>query len=643
LDFIVGTAGHIDHGKTSLVRALTGVDVDRLPEEKRRGITIDLGFAELDLGDVRFGFVDVPGHERFVKNMLAGAHGIDILALIIAADEGVMPQTREHFEICRLLETKTGLIVLTKTDLVDAELLELVRLDVAELVQNSFLENAPVVAVSTKTGAGVEDLKQILRDVAGKIPARKNETVARLPVDRAFSVKGFGAVVTGTLVAGEIAENDELEVLPAGKKTRVRGVQTHGKTVSAARAGQRAAVNLGGVEAAEVARGDLLAPVGALRPTQIFNAEIEVLKDAPRNLKTRQRVRVHVGTSEVLARAQILDESHIEIAAGDKGFVQLRLEAMVVAIPGERFIVRSYSPQRTIAGGRIVETLAARARRKDAPLTKKRLQNWLVADEIGDRQAQLCIVLETADAHGLTRANLQARTGWRDAVLQTAIDKNLERKAIVAADAVFIARAPFEKLAEKTLAEIREYHRREPLARGLQRETLRERVFANLPAEIFRTILQSLEQKRQIAAEKDVVRALSYAQKLSPEDAAIKKKIAEIYDAARLEVPALDNVLMQATAGTKIGKEHARKLFQLFLDAGELVKVAPELYFRSSDLNLLIEKIRRFAAEKTADRMIDVAVFKDLAGVSRKYAIPLLEYFDAARVTRRAGDKRLVL
>jgi selenocysteine-specific elongation factor len=320
LDIIVGTAGHIDHGKTALVKALTGVDADRLPEEKKRGITIDIGFAELDLEDVKIGFVDVPGHERFVKNMLAGASGIDLVALVVAADSGVMPQTREHFEICRLLEIKSGLIVLTKIDLVDdIELLELVRLEVAELVENSFLENAPVIAASAKTGAGLAELKETLKNIALETPARKNETVTFLPIDRSFSVKGRGAVVTGTLVSGEINEANELDILPLKRKVRVRGLQTHGVAVKSARAGQRTAVNLGGVEHAEIARGMVLTEKDVLRPTQIFDAEIEVLKDAKKSLKSRQRVRVHIGTIEALARVQVLDESN-EIAAGHEEF-----------------------------------------------------------------------------------------------------------------------------------------------------------------------------------------------------------------------------------------------------------------------------------------------------------------------------------
>ncbi|HEX8338126.1 MAG TPA: selenocysteine-specific translation elongation factor, partial [Pyrinomonadaceae bacterium] len=302
---IVGTAGHIDHGKTTLVRALTGVDADRLPEEKRRGITIDLGFAELDLGDVRVGFVDVPGHERFVKNMLAGAHGLDLVALVIAADEGVMPQTREHFDICRLLGVRAGLVVLTKSDAVDEELLELVRLEASELVAGSFLEGAPVVAASARTGQGLEELKGALRASALAAPERSADAVARLPVDRSFTMRGFGAVATGTLVAGEIREGEELELLPAGARVRVRGLQVHGSSVREARAGQRTAVNLGGIETAGVERGMVLAPVGRLRPTQILDARLSVLADAPRPLRTRQRVRVHHGTAEALARVAV--------------------------------------------------------------------------------------------------------------------------------------------------------------------------------------------------------------------------------------------------------------------------------------------------------------------------------------------------
>lgn len=637
MDIIVGTAGHIDHGKTALVKALTGVDADRLPEEKKRGITIDIGFAELDLGGVRIGFVDVPGHERFVKNMLAGASGIDLVALVVAADAGVMPQTREHFEICRLLETKSGLIVLTKTDLVDAELLELVKLDAAELVENSFLQNAPVVAVSAKTGAGVEELKSTLKNLALKIPARRNETIARLPVDRAFSVKGFGAVATGTLVSGEINEGDELEILPSGKTARARGLQTHGKAAKIVRAGQRAAINLGGVDRAEINRGMVLAHKGILRPTQIFDASVEVLKNAAKSLKTRRRVRVHVGTIEALARVQILNERN-EIAAGEKDFVQLRLEMPVAVVPNEHFIIRSYSPQTTIAGGRVLDNAAIRHRRRDIENTRRFLENLSEAD----RAAQAKLYLEMWSERGATFADLQARTGWRTEILRDAIRENVERKRIVEAEDFFIARTPFENLKTKTVAEVEAFHHREPLARGIGRETLREKIFSSLPPEIFRATLQNLEASGKIAAEKDTVRLASHSLELTKEETVLRERLREIYRAARLEPPKLEDALKGATADTKISRDAARKVFQLLLNAGELVKISEEFYFARATVDALLERLKTFAAASD-DRLIDVPSFKEIAGVSRKYAIPLLEFFDRERITRRAGERRLIL
>ncbi|MEZ5427130.1 MAG: selenocysteine-specific translation elongation factor [Pyrinomonadaceae bacterium] len=638
-DIIVGTAGHIDHGKTALVKALTGVDADRFPEEKERGITIDIGFAELELGDARIGFVDVPGHERFVKNMLAGANGIDLVALVVAADEGVMPQTREHFEICRLLETKTGLIILTKKDLVDSELLEIAELDVAELVENSFLRNAPVIPVSAKTGEGVEKLKETLGALAQTIPDRKNETVPRLPIDRSFSVKGFGAVVTGTLISGEIREGDELEILPTGKKVRVRGLQTHGKTVPVARAGQRTAVNLGGIEHSEIERGMVLAEKDILRPTQIIDARVEVLAGAGRPLRSRQRVRVHLGTIEALARLQVLNERG-EISPGEKDFAQIRLEIPVAAVPGERFILRSYSPQTTVAGGLILDALAAKHRRRDFDRTRGFLSGLI--ETAADRTGQIKLYLETAGPGGASFADLQARTGWRGPVLKTAVEKNVEKKGVIEAGAFFVARTPFDELKEKTIGQIEDFHRREPLARGILRETLRENLFAHLPPEVFRTVLQFLENEKRIAAEKDVVRAAGHSLELTDDEKLLRQRLEKIYNTAGLEVPKLDEALSDAARSAGSNSAHARKIFQLLINSGQIAKVSEEFYFAAATLDALIEKLRRFA-DKTEDRLIDVPAFKDLAGISRKYAIPLLEYLDLQKITRRAGDKRLIL
>lgn len=634
---IVGTAGHIDHGKTTLVRALTGVDADRLPEEKRRGITIDLGFAELDLGDVRLGFVDVPGHERFVKNMLAGAHGIDLVALVIAADEGVMPQTREHFDICRLLGVSSGLVVITKSDAVDEELLGLVRAEAEELTAGSFLEGAPVLDVSARTGRGIDGLKGALREAALGVPARSAETVTRLPVDRAFTMRGFGAVVTGTLISGEVSEGQELELLPGALRARVRGVQVHGSPVRAAVQGQRTAVNLGGVEVASVERGMVLAPAGRLRPTQIFDARVRLLADAPRSLRTRQRVRVHHGTAEVLARVAVLEESG-EIAPGSEGFAQLRLESPVVALPGDRFIVRTYSPQRTFAGGEVLDAHAQKHRGRERAAARARLAEFANAE----RAARLAFFVESAGAMGLPRAEAAARTGWRDDVLESALAECRAGGGVVDAEGVLVGAEVLRGLARSAVEEVGAYHRGEPLSRGLARETLRERVFARAAPEVFRAAMRAAEGEGSLVSERDLVRASGHTLELSPEDAAARERLEQIYRDAALEAPALEDALARA-AGAGASREHARKILQLLIDAGALVRVREDLLFHRDALERLVAALRAYADARGPERLIDVAAFKELSGVSRKYAIPLLEHFDRTRVTRRAGDRRLIL
>jgi selenocysteine-specific elongation factor len=631
---IVGTAGHIDHGKTALVYALTGVDADRLPEEKRRGITIDIGFAELELGDARIGFIDVPGHERFVKNMLAGAHGIDAVMLVIAADEGVMPQTREHFDICRLLGVGSGLIVITKSDTVDDELRALVRDEVAELVAGSFLENAPVLATSARTGEGIDDLRLALRDLAHRVPARPDQWLARLPIDRAFTVRGFGAVVTGTLVAGSIADGDELELLPAGRRVRVRGVQVHGRTVNWAQAGQRTALNLGGVEASMIERGMVLAPAGALQPTQIVDARVEALPDAPRPLRSRARVRVHLGTVEAMARLQVLEET-LEIAPGTAGFAQLRLESPVVALPGERFIIRSYSPARTIAGGQVLDGLAIKHRGRERIAARARLAALAKADA-GE---QLALFVATARARGLRRAELVARTGWRSEVVDQAAVMAQQRGAVVDAGGVLVDQACFDSLLKAACEAVEAYHKAEPLARGLARETLRERVFAHAAPEVFRAVLARAEELGLLVSERDIVRACGFNLALSEADAKLRDRLEMVYREAALEAPATEEALERA-GGT--ARERGRRILQLLVEAGTLVRVG-DLFFHREALDRLVERVREHAAHHTPDRTIDVAAFKDLAGVSRKYAIPLLEHLDRTRITRRAGDRRIVL
>jgi selenocysteine-specific elongation factor len=634
---IVGTAGHIDHGKSALVRALTGKDPDRLPEEKKRGITIDLGFADLDLGEVRIGFVDVPGHERFVKNMLAGAHGIDVVALVIAADEGVMPQTREHFDICRLLDVRKGLIVITKTDLVEEELLPLVRDEAEELVAGSFLEGAPVLTVSARTGSGLEELRAALRQVASEVPARSSEMVARLPVDRAFTMKGFGAVVTGTLVAGEIAEADDLELLPGATRVRARGVQVHGAAVQRAVAGQRTAVNLGGVDAASIERGMVLAPVGRLRPTQVIDVYLDVLRSATRALRSRARVRVHLGAAEVLGRLRVLDERGA-IEPGASGFGQLRLESPVVALPDERFIIRSYSPSLTIAGGRILDPFANKHRGKDLAHVRERLRTLMETD----RAARFAIYVGTAGDQGQRLADIAARTGWNDVVLSAAATQAKERGAVIDAEGVLIAAENFERLCRTALEAVTAHHQREPLARGMARETLRERYFAHAAPEIFRAAIARLEQEGKLVAERELVRARQHSLELSAGDAQLRDRLAQVYEEAALEAPSVDEA-MERAAVSSANRTHGRKILQVLIDGGVLVRVQGDLYFHRESLERLRGQLHAYAASHEPDRAIDVSAFKDLARVSRKYAIPLLEYLDRERVTMRQGDRRVIL
>jgi len=632
---IVGTAGHIDHGKTALVRALTGIDADRLPEEKRRGITIDIGFADLDLGDVRIGFVDVPGHERFVKNMLAGAHGIDLVMLVIAADASVMPQTREHFEICRLLGINKGLQVITKKDLVDDELLQLVLSEAKELTAGSFLADAPVVTVSSRTGEGIEELKEALRELGSQVPARPAEFVTRLPIDRSFAMRGFGAVVTGTLIAGEINEGDELELLPAGTRVRVRGLQVHGAPVKRAFAGQRTAVNLGGIDSSAIERGMVLAPVSRLRATQILDTQVQVLRSAPRSLRSRQRVRVHLGAVEVLARVRVLEDGG-EIKPGEEGLVQFRTESPIVGVLGDRFIVRAYSPQLTIGGGQILDPFAVKHRTRDLAGARATLQ----ALSKSDRPTQLALFAAGAGRSGLSRGELAARTAWRDEVIENAVKKALAAETIFESEGIVVGRENFAELKSQVSEAVTAHHQREPLSRGLAKEILRERLFAHSPPEVFRAVIAELEKDGAFIAEKDIVRRREHTRSLSEADTHLRDGLEKVYREAALSAPSLGEAFERA--GVAATSQHGRKVLQLLIDTGVLVKVHGEMFFHRGALDDLIIKLRAYAA-KHADRAIDVAAFKEVAGISRKYAIPLLEYLDRQRVTRREGDRRIVL
>jgi len=634
---IVGTAGHIDHGKSALVRALTSIDPDRLPEEKRRGITIDLGFADLELDDLRIGFVDVPGHERFIKNMLAGAHGIDLLALVIAADESVMPQTREHFDICRLLGVRNGLVVITKKDLVDEEMLALVEDEARELVNGSFLENAPLVAVSSRTGAGLDDLKSRLTEMGRRVPPRSHDFTMRLPIDRAFSMKGFGTVVTGTLISGKITEGEDLELLPSRTNVRVRGLQVHNKSVREAHAGQRTAVNLAGVDTAQIERGMVLASAGRLRPTQIVDVWIDVLPGASRAVRSRSRVRFHVGAAEVLGRVRVL-EGPQQIAPGSSGLAQVRLEAPIVAVHGDRFILRSYSPAETIAGGVIVDPFATKHRGRELMHTLELLRSLLREE----RTAKFEAFVQIAGDRGLRLNDVAAATGWTNEVLARVASEAQKTGSVIEVGGLFIARSSLERLSDSVVTELERYHKREPLARGMLRETLREKLFTHSAPELFNGVIARLEAQTKVVSEKDIVRSSKHSVGLSEQEAELSKRIEQLYLAAGVEAPTVEEAMTKANVAAP-QRAQARKILQLLIDDRTLVRIQGEMFMHAKVVQDLKAKLHNYATQHEPDRLIDVPAFKDLAGVSRKYAIPLLEFFDREQVTRRAGDKRLIL
>jgi selenocysteine-specific elongation factor len=633
---VVGTAGHIDHGKTALIRALTGIDTDRLPEEKKRGITVDLGFADLTLGDARISFVDVPGHERFVKNMLAGASGIDLLLLVVAADEGVMPQTREHFNICRLLWIENGIVVITKSDLADAELIELVKDDVAELVKGSFLEASPMVEVSSRTGKGLDELRSLL--AASETKNKDEGVIARLPIDRSFAAKGFGTVVTGTLVSGGFDEDTALELLPQQRKVRARGIQSHGEELHRATAGRRTAVNLSGLSHHEVSRGMLLAEADVLRPASIFDVHVEVLEDAP-PLRSRQRVRVHLGTAELLARVKVLGEASV-IDAGGSGFAQIRLESPAAAILGEKFILRSYSPQATIAGGSIIRSTTEKPRLREIDAYTAFLRNLLEVFQTG--QNIIPILTERTGAKGLTMSGIREITG-----LQSNAAADLGKAAVatgdvVGTDGVFVSRAALDKLRSAVFDAVKQHHSADPLSKGLPLDVLRTRAFNQVPAEVQRYVLAELTAAGRMVIEKETIRSASHKTELSEGESKAMEAMTKVFRQAGLELPKRSDLIEVGASVGKLPVNIATKLFQLLVTRKTAVQIDGEYYCDVIAIKRLVSEVRAFA-ESTADRTIDVPRFKDIAGISRKYAIPLLEYLDREHVTARAGDKRVIL
>ena len=628
---IVGTAGHIDHGKSTLVEALTGTHPDRLAEEKRRGITIDLGFAFLEENGVRFGFVDVPGHERFVSNMLAGAAGIDVLLLVIAADESIKPQTREHFDICRLLGVKRGVVALTKSDTVDSDTMELARMEAEEFLRGSFLEKAPLVRVSARTGAGLVELKKALSEAAANASAKDSGRYFRLPIDRAFAMKGFGSVVTGTLISGSVGPGDEVELFPRGERLRVRGGQSGGKTVERAMPGQRTAVNLAGIEHTALKRGMVLATPGKFRKTRRIDVRLELLPSA-RKMKQGARVHFHAGTVETIA--EVFCHGAKELPPGGSALANLKLQEEILVLPGDRFIVRQFSPVVTIGGGAVLDPLARRPMLRETGRAA-----FLETLERGIHEEILAAMTERA-LLGLGYEEIVARTGWMETEIQDALKRlhGTARVRIVSSEPLMLVSGKlFEEVRKKITDKVERFQQENPLLPGIAREDLRASLGKRVRSEMFRAALDELVAQKKLDAPGELVKKAGSEIALLPEEAKAKEQIEAAFASASLAVPSVKEVLAKLAVESK----RAEKLLQMLLREKSLVRVSPELVFHRQALAQLKEQLSGY--KKTKGDRITVPIFKELTGITRKYAIPLLEYLDRERVTRRAGDERVIL
>jgi selenocysteine-specific elongation factor len=627
---VLGTAGHIDHGKTSLIKALTGIDTDRLKEEKERGITIELGFAHLELPDGKLlGIVDVPGHEKFVKNMVAGATGIDIVALVIAADEGVMPQTREHLEICKLLNIRHGLVVLTKIDMVEPDWLDLVREDVSEYLSDTFLADSPIVEVSSVTGQGLSELIQAIDRLVQQIPEREPGHIFRLPVDRVFTMKGFGTVITGTTVSGRIRTGDEVTVYPQGIHTRIRGIQVHSKVVKDVRAGLRTAINLQGVDRTMMQRGNILATKDSLRPAYLVDVILDLLPSAPHKLKNRAKVRFHAGTSEIMATVVLLDRDKLD--QGETCFAQIRFDEPTAVLRHDRYVLRSYSPVRTIAGGEILNALPKKKKRFSEPV----LSEMAVLHK-GSLNEVIDVFVSSARYQGVEEGELSFLTNTGKKKMDEALKGLKARKRIILYDkerSTLIHADYLKRARDEIVRTIAQYHKDFPLKSGLLKEELRSRITGAKNPKFFNYLMNQLVQEDGIIQEKEVVRLKDHHVTLAQDQEKARRKLEDIYLKSGLQPPYFKE--MEETLPGNAGAE----VLEVMLKEGTLVKIKEDLYFHRSAIDGLQKSLIEFL-EKNGE--ITTPQFKDMTGASRKYTIPLIEYFDRSQVTVRVGDSRVL-
>jgi selenocysteine-specific elongation factor len=629
---ILGTAGHIDHGKTTLIKTLTGIDLDRLKEEKERGITIQLGFTSLSLpSGQRLGIVDVPGHEKFVRNMVAGVGGIDIVLFTIAADEGIMPQTREHLDICQIIKIKRGVIAITKTDLVDEEWLQLVKDEIKGFTKNSFLENAPVIPLSSTTGQGIPDLLSTLDNLAKEVEERTSEGIFRLPVDRVFTMKGFGTVVTGTLISGTISIGDNVEILPEKIEAKIRGIQVHNQQVKKATAGLRTAINLQGVDKDFLERGSMLVSPKTLQPTSRIDVKIEHLPNSPKVLKNRSRVRFHSGTSEVLAQLILLDKE--ELPPGGSSLAQLKLEESVIVLPRDRFVIRCYSPVFTIGGGEILDAHPHKHKR----LVSETVSQLNAIQEGSDKEKISLFVLDSNLA-GLDLPQLISRMGKEPSQLSLLLNKLIKEKKLVLIDKEtqkVIAIQKYEELKSTLLSQIKNYHKKFPLKKGMIKEELKSKLPQLVDSRLFNHLLNNLLNTSRIKLEKDKLWLHEHKPLLKDSQKEQKDKIAKIYLEGNLTPPSFKELIEKLSSDEK----ETRSIIDLLTADGTAVKVKENLWFHREALETLKKNLTEYL-KKNGE--ITTTQFKDLTKASRKYTIPLMEYFDQLKITIRVGDKRIL-
>jgi len=626
---VIGTAGHIDHGKTTLVKALTHIDTDRLKEEKQRGISIELGFAPFTLpGDQRAAIVDVPGHERFIRHMLAGAFGIDMVLLVIAADEGVMPQTREHLDIIELLGIDKGIVVISKMDLVDEEWLLLVEDDIKEYLKKSVLKDAPVIAVSATDGTGLPELVEEISRMSAQVIEKPALGQARLPIDRVFTMSGFGTVVTGTLWSGRLNVGDSLELMPVQKPIRIRTLQVHNEKVPEALAGQRVAVNLQGLELAEIKRGYWIASPGFLQPSYRVDTRLRLLHSSPRTLKNWNRVRFHLGTDEAMGRIVLLDRD--ELTPGEEAYAQIVMEKPVVAHKGDRFVVRYYSPVTTIGGGTIIDPQAPKQKR-----FREDVLEDLVVKEEGTLYDLLLHELESSSTLILSLEELSKKCAADRERVKDELGQLIDDDRVFEIkDAGFISTLAMDDIKERISATLREYHKKYPLRPGYPKEDMRSRWFAKVDGKAFNRMLKYWEETGGIKSRNNQLMLGEFEAQPNEEQLRAIKQFMGIMNDNPFGPPALDEIRQQL----QVNEAEFNEIVNYLINGGQLLKINQEIYFTSQAIERGKEILNNYFA---GEKELSLATARDLLNTTRKYALPLIEYYDKIRFTRRAGDIRV--